>query len=142
MSVIALDAAGVKRAVAARRGKVVVLNFWATWCPPCVAEFPDLVRVYNRHRGRGLDLVTVSFDEPEDLRSKVVPFLQRHRLVTGTCIQKGGPQQFVERFDPRWEGAVPRTYVYARSGKVAVVLEGEQSAADLEKAVVPLLAKR
>lgn len=138
----ALDAAGLKRAVAARRGRVVLLNFWATWCPPCVKEFPDLVRVYNKHKSRGLDLITVSFDEPEDLRSKVVPFLQRHRLVSGTYIQKGGPQQFVERFDPRWEGAVPRTYVYDRRGKLVRVLEGELSAADMEKAVAPLLAQR
>ena len=141
-SVTAVDAAGLKRAVAARRGKVVVLNFWATWCIPCVEEFPDLVRVVNKHRGKGLDLVTVSFDEPEDLKTKVVPFLQKQKVASGAYIQKGGPQQFVERFDPKWEGAVPRTYIYDRSGKVVKVLEGGQSAAAFEKALAPYLAKR
>lgn len=140
--VTAVDAAGLKRVVAARKGRVVVMNFWATWCVPCVEEFPDLVRVVNKHRAKGLDLVTVSFDEPEDLKTKVVPFLQKQKIASGAYIQKGGPQQFVERFDPKWEGAVPRTYIYDRSGKVVKVLEGSQSAEAFEKAIAPVLAKR
>src|SRR5689334_22084768 len=73
-AVTPVDAAGLKRAVAARKGKVVLVNFWATWCIPCVEEFPDLVRLHNKYKAQGLDFVPVSVDMARDVAPKVQPF--------------------------------------------------------------------
>ena len=137
-----VDAAGLKQAVKARKGKVVMVNFWATWCIPCVKEFPDLVRVYKKHRARGLDLVTVSFDEVKDTKPKVAPFLTKQKHTSGAYILKSSPDEFAERFDAKWQGEIPRTYIYGRDGRLVKVLVGEQSAAALEKTLAPLLARK
>jgi thiol-disulfide isomerase/thioredoxin len=141
-TVTPVDAAGLKRAVAARKGKVVVVNFWATWCVPCVKEFPELVRLHNKHKGNGLDLLTVSMDTAQDVRPKVVPFLAKQGVTSGAFVQKGNADAFIQALDPNWQGEVPRTYIYGRNGKLVRVLSGEQSLAAFEAAVKPVLAKR
>ena len=141
-TVTPVDAAGLKRAVAAKKGKVVVVNFWATWCVPCVQEFPDLVRLRDKYRKRGMELVTVSHDQARVVNSQVVPFLAKHRVTSGAYLQKGDAEAFMKGVDPTWKGAIPRTLIYGRDGKLMKRLEGKQSLAVFEKAVTPLLAKR
>src|SRR5262245_19221769 len=53
----AVDGKALKKAVAAHKGEVVVLNLWATWCGPCVEEFPDLVKLYDQYKGKGLVVI-------------------------------------------------------------------------------------
>ena len=60
----AVDDAGYPRLVAAHKGKIVLVDFWATWCAPCRAEMPQLAKLDQKLRGRGFELVTVLFDEP------------------------------------------------------------------------------
>lgn len=144
-----IDAAGLKKQVAARKGKVVVVNFWATWCVPCVEEFPDLVKLYNVNKAKGMDLVTVSFDEKADVPKKVLPFLTKNKLSSGTFVNKTGSDldegylKYLEPKLPEDEAvAIPRTYIFDRNGKLAKVLVGGQSYASFAKAVQPLLAKK
>ncbi len=59
-----VDDAGYTKLVAAHRGKVVMMDFWATWCKPCRAEMPELVKLSQKLRARGFELITVSADEP------------------------------------------------------------------------------
>jgi thiol-disulfide isomerase/thioredoxin len=137
-----VDAAALKRAVAARKGKVVVVNYWATWCAPCVKEFPALVRVRDKYKAQGLDLMTVSVDTPGDVAPKVAPFLAKHRASGGAYVVKGKTDTFIQAMDRDWQGDVPRTYIYGRNGKLAKVLTGEQSEAAFAAAVRPLLAAK
>src|SRR5687767_5345616 len=62
------DLDGVPQALAQWRGKVVVVNFWATWCAPCREEIPLLVKLQARHRDRGLQLVGIAIDRPDKVR--------------------------------------------------------------------------
>lgn len=61
------DLSGQKRSLADYKGKVVLLNFWATWCPPCLAELPALNRVAKKYKDKGLRVVTISCDSPDEL---------------------------------------------------------------------------
>lgn len=144
-----IDASGLKKQIAARKGKVVVVNFWATWCAPCVEEFPALVKLYNVNKAKGLDFVTVSFDEKSDARGKVIPFLTKNKLTSGTFINKTGGElddNYLKLLEPKLPGdapvAIPRTYIFDRKGKLVKVLTGAQSYATFSKTVAPLLARK
>ncbi len=92
------------------RGKVVVLNFWATWCPPCVEEMPSLVQMQSRLRDRGVTVLAVSVDVDENAYKK---FLQDHGvdlLAVRDANQKSNALYGTFKF--------PETYVIDRDGKV------------------------
>jgi len=135
-----LDAKGLADAVARDHGKVVVVNFWATWCVPCREEFPDLIRLEKTYRDRGVAVLGVSIDFAKDL-SKVEKFLAANRPEFPNYIKRAGgdDQDFIDSVDPKWGGELPFTVVYARDGKKARVLSGKQSYASFEKAVTELL---
>jgi len=139
-AVKSVDGAGVKKALAALKGKVVVVNLWATWCGPCVAEFPDMVKLHNTYKARGLEVLAVSVDEPED-RAKVVGFMQKQKAGFPAYIRaKGGVEKFVGALDGNWSGAVPVTYFYDRAGKrVGKPHTGLMTYKEFEAAVTPLL---
>jgi len=135
-----VDTKGLAAAIAAQQGKVVIVNFWATWCVPCREEFPDLVRLEKAYRERGVSVVGVSIDLPKDM-PKVEKFLAASAPDFPNYIKRtgGDDQEFIESVDPRWGGELPFTVVYGRDGKKAEALSGKQSYASFEKAVAKLL---
>ena len=62
------------------KGQVLVLNFWATLCGPCVAEFPELVAIDAKYRDKGVKFVGITSDDPEDVKPKVIPFIKKHQV--------------------------------------------------------------
>jgi thiol-disulfide isomerase/thioredoxin len=136
-----VTAAALKKQIAARRGKVVLVNFWATWCEGCRKEFPDLVRLQKNYAKRGVSVLYVSGDETKDRNSKVVPFLRGQGVSSPSYIIHGDVFTFIPAFDPKLKTAfgLPRTYVYDRSGKLVKVAFPEKSYAEFEKIIKPLL---
>ena len=135
-----VDAKGLAAAVVAQRGKVVVVNFWATWCVPCREEFPDLVRLEKAYRARGVSVLGVSIDLPKDM-PRIEKFLAASAPDFPNYVKRAGgdDQDFIESVDPKWGGELPFTVVYGPDGKKAEVLSGKQSYASFEKAVVSRL---
>jgi thiol-disulfide isomerase/thioredoxin len=131
-----VDGPGLKKAVAALKGKVVLVNLWATWCDACVEEFPDLVKLANAYRPKGLVVLAVSLDEPSD-RGKVSSFMAQQQAGFPTYLRsKGDIDAFIDPLDKDWVGAAPTTYVYGRNGKPAgKPLVGLQSYAQFEAAI-------
>lgn len=134
-----VDAKGLAAAVAKDRGKVVVVNFWATWCVPCREEFPDLVKLEKAYRSRGVAVLGVSIDLSKDL-PKVEKFLAANKPDFPNYIKRAGgdDQDFIDAVDPKWGGELPFTVVYGKDGKKARSLSGKQSYAQFEKAVKEL----
>jgi len=124
----------VEGVVAQHRGKVVVLNFWATWCGPCREEFPDLVKLYNENKDR-LVLVSVSMDEPED-KAQVVAYLKQQKAEFPAYLRAFKDfQKFVNAVDPEWGGGIPATVIFDRTGKRIYGHEGKMTYAELKKIV-------
>jgi thiol-disulfide isomerase/thioredoxin len=142
-----IDASGLKKQIAARKGKVVVVNFWATWCGPCVEEFPYLVKLQKAYKAKGFELVTISCDEKRDA-AKVSTFIGKSGQTGGAYHATKGAEigdflKFLEpKLDPDASIGIPRTYVYDRSGKQVKMFEGGQSYEAFNKAVAPLVAKK
>jgi outer membrane lipoprotein-sorting protein/peroxiredoxin len=118
------------------KGKVVLIDFWATWCNPCVAEVPNVVGVYNRYKGQGFDIVGVSLDEAGD-KAKLTSFTQDHKMPWRQIYDgKGWQSALATAYGVQ---AIPFTLLIGRDGKIAAVApRGEQ----LEPAVKAALAKK
>jgi thiol-disulfide isomerase/thioredoxin len=137
---IAVDSTTLRQKLAALRGKVVVLNMWATWCGPCVHEFPDIVKLDRAYRGRGVTVIGLSMDDPQTARQRVPPFLAQQRATFPIYILKpGSAEATVQVVDRYWSGAIPMTYVFDRSGRLQARFTGARTYEAFEGAIKPLL---
>ncbi len=128
-----VDAAGVARAVAAAKGRPVVLTLWATWCAPCVEEFPRLVTMARERRD--VAFLSVSIDEVED-RAAVEAFVVLQSPPFPVYLKAAGPDDaFIDGVDRDWRGVVPATLVYDKDGRRVALLQGEHDRAAIEKAL-------
>jgi thiol-disulfide isomerase/thioredoxin len=135
-----VDASDVKEIVASHEGEVVLLNFWATWCPPCVREFPELVEVEKEYRGRGVAVISVSIDFPEKLEKELLPFLEEHQPDFEVYLKKDGDVTvFTRTIDPEWKGTLPATFFYDRQGRSSVKRYSEMTRPEMERILNALL---
>ncbi len=130
-----LDEMTLKRLVANRHGKALLINVWATWCGPCVEEFPDLVRLADEMKNENIDFVGVSGDDFDDELSKVIPFISREKALFKFYIAKlEGEDKFIEAFDRKWGGGIPATFIYDSHGQKRGFLLGKQTYQSLRAA--------
>jgi thiol-disulfide isomerase/thioredoxin len=119
--------------VDSHKGKVLLINFWATWCKPCVKEFPELVKLYNDYKDKGFELVFISADVPDEVDSKVLPFLKKQNVdFISYYIKFDKPEELINYIDKNWEGAIPSTYVYDKEGKLTADILGSRSYEEFE----------
>jgi thiol-disulfide isomerase/thioredoxin len=131
-----LSAADLRTELDARRGKVVVLNMWATWCGPCVEEFPLLVEFARSVATEEVAVMAISADFPEDLEAKVVPFVRAHDPPFPVFLQSDHEDVFTPAVDPQWRGRFPHTVVYDREGKIVARVGNFRSTEELREAVL------
>jgi thiol-disulfide isomerase/thioredoxin len=109
-------------------GKPILLNFWATWCEPCVEEFPDLVKIDELYRGK-IDFYTISMDELSEINSDVPKFLGKmNAKMPAYLLSTPDESEAVSRVSKNWQGGLPFTVlfdangieVYSRSGIIKI----------------------
>ena len=122
---------GKTESLADFQDKVVLVNNWATWCPPCKAEMPTLVAFYNEHAKDGLMIVAIEAGEPKDLVQK---FAEQYQMPFSVWIDPDG-----KSLDAFKNGSLPNSYVIDRTGTVRLMWTGEINRENLEKYVTPLL---
>jgi len=128
------------RVVAAKTGRVVLVNFWATWCDPCREEMPALVSAAKRFSSKDLAVALVSTDSLKKT-ADVQKFLAAGKIPF-VCWQakSSDPQRFIDAVDKSWNGAVPYTLVYDRHGELVARLAGPQTEKSFGEAVRRALA--
>jgi thiol-disulfide isomerase/thioredoxin len=141
LTVRPVTASALKQAIQHYRGHVVLVNFWATWCLPCMKEFGDLVQVSNADKSKGVVVLAVSADQPKDVSSRVIPFLKAHHAMFSQYIIHGDLDTFVNGFAPKWQADFPQTFIFDKNGKLAKEMTGQQSVQTWQKAISPLLGR-
>jgi thiol-disulfide isomerase/thioredoxin len=112
-----VDEAGYAKLLAASKGKVILVNFWATYCVPCRKEMPQLVALESKLRARGFQFVTISADEPEQQGAAGL-FLDRIKVPSPAYIRKAkDDDKFTALVDQKWDGALPALFLYDRQGR-------------------------
>jgi len=124
--------------LASLRGKVVLLDFWATWCMPCVEALPKMKALYAKYHGKGLEIIGVSLDDSKD---KLVEFVKARKVAWPQCFDgKGGASPLAAKFEV---SVVPTLILLDRTGRIAHRVEGlsDKEFQVLEQHVRTLLAK-
>jgi thiol-disulfide isomerase/thioredoxin len=130
-----VDTDGYAKLIAAHRGKVLLVDFWATWCEPCREELPKLVALSRQLDPRKFTLVTISADEPEQ-ESTVTAFLDREHAPAARYIKRTEDDQtFIDSVDKNWSGALPALFLYDTGGKLTASFIGDADPAEVESAV-------
>ncbi|MEJ7619125.1 MAG: TlpA disulfide reductase family protein [Pyrinomonadaceae bacterium] len=102
----------MKKLVEGRGNRPLLINFWATWCEPCRAEFPDLIQIDDDYRARNLDLIIFSLDDMAELKTGVPQFLAEMKAsqLPAYLLDVSDPGDAVSAVDPEWNGALPATF--------------------------------
>ncbi|GAA4417758.1 hypothetical protein GCM10023187_50550 [Nibrella viscosa] len=131
-----LNEAAARKLLKNDTDKLRVVNVWATWCGPCVVEFPDLVDTYRMYRGRDFEFVSITTDKPE-AREKALKFLKSKQASNPNYILDGVDiYTFIEIVDPKWQGALPYTLVIEPGGKVVYRKQGPVDLREFRRAIV------
>lgn len=139
-AIIPVDEAQVRALVSESSGKVILLNVWATWCAPCIEEFPDLLKLRSAYVTSGLEVKFLSIDHPrKDIRA-VQTFLRKMHVDFPTYIKTAtNDESFINALHPDWSGAVPATFVYDRTGRLVQTRIDSQTYEELVALIKPLL---
>ena len=125
---VALDPAGLDRLKELRKngtGKVLLVDFWATWCGPCTAEFPEFQKMYRMYRKRAFDLVTVSVNFPDESKGVMKVLNEQHASTRNLIFATNETYDQMAAFDPQWDAGVPYTMLIGIDGKVIYQQQGE-----------------
>ena len=130
------DAEALKALRKNESGKFRLVNFWATWCAPCVAEFGELVTINRMYRHRDFELVTVSVNRPDEEKS-VLEFLKKKQASGRNLIFASAEREkLIDAFEPEWQGVVPYTLLIGPGGKVIYRETGSIDALAVKRAIV------
>ena len=90
-----------------------VINFWATWCKPCVKELPYFDKLYDEYQDEKVRIILVSLDFPKQIESKLIPYIMKNNLKPEVMLlTDGNANAWLGRVDKQWDGAIPITLIY------------------------------
>jgi peroxiredoxin len=141
VTVTPIDPAGLAAIAKNDSTKLRLINAWATWCGPCVVEFPELVNINRTYRGRAFEVVTVSGD-PAPLRADVLKFLKDKQASTRNYVADSEDHDaFINALDPEWQGELPHTVLVAPGGRIIYRTRGAFDPLALRKAIIGYIGR-
>jgi thiol-disulfide isomerase/thioredoxin len=121
----------------------LLVNYWATWCDPCRDEFPDLVKIDQDFRARGLDFIAITLDDLADIKTAVPKFLQQmNAQMPVYLLNVPDPEPAINLVDREWGGALPATFLYNNHGEVVYKHFGRVKPDELRAAIEKLVGTK
>ncbi len=115
-----------------------VINFWATWCAPCVKEIPHFEKIYDTYKDQKVKVVFVSLDHPGQIESRVLPFMERLDMQARVLLlDDPNSNRWIPKVSDKWTGSIPATVIYNRDFRA--FYEREFNYEELEEIILPLL---
>lgn len=100
-------------------GKTYVINFWATWCAPCVKELPAFEKLNKEYADKKVEVILVSLDFPKQVDKRLIPFINKHNLQSKVVLLNDKNEDFwIKAIDSTWSGAIPATLIYNAKGRM------------------------
>ncbi len=119
-------------------GTVYVVNFWATWCAPCVREIPAFEKLYATYKDQNVHVLLVSLDFPNHLESRVIPFVESHNVQSEVLLlDEPNANRWIPLVSDEWTGAIPATVIY--NSEFRQFYQREFTFEELEEIILPLL---
>jgi peroxiredoxin len=138
-----IDVAGIKNLLKNDSGKLRLINIWATWCGPCITEFPEFITMNRMYRKRDFEFISISADDPAK-KEKALQFLKKQQASNANYIFSiDDKYQLIEAVDPNWQGALPYTILVEPGGKIVYARQGIIDPLQMKKTIIehPLLGR-
>lgn len=111
--VVTVDYSGLEPMLNKKDNKTYVVNFWATWCLPCVKELPYFEKINREYKDKNVEVILVSLDFPEKKESRLIPYINKKKLRSKVVLLDDPNEQvWIAKVDENWEGAIPVTIIY------------------------------
>jgi thiol-disulfide isomerase/thioredoxin len=94
-----------------------IVNFWATWCKPCVQEIPDFEKINAEYKNQKVKVILVTLDFKEELKKRVVPFIKKNKYTTEVILLDEVDGSFIDKVSKDWSGAIPATLLIKNNKK-------------------------
>lgn len=131
-----IDEPALKELLLNKSDKLRLINVWATWCGPCVAEFDDFITINRMYRGRDFEFISISADNPTN-KEKVLKFLTKQQASNKNYLfSVDDKYKLIEIIDPKWEGALPYTILVEPGGKIVYAKQGPIDPTKMKKTIV------
>ncbi len=128
----------LEKLISSNDSSMLVINFWATYCKPCVTEIPNLIRVCNSKKN--VKLILVSLDDKSMFPKKLNRFVQKHHFKTNLVwLNETDANYFCPKIDPSWNGTIPATLFLDKKNGKRLFVESEMSGSEIEEMLVRLL---
>lgn len=125
-----------------RNGKALFLNFWATWCPPCVEEYPEIVKLAGEYKNNNIEFIGVSIDYPDEVESKIEPFLKKQNVNFKNYVNGfSKDEELINLISSKWSGAIPLTLIYNQNGKMEAYMFGGRNYGEFKEKIDEVLNK-
>ena len=101
-----------------KNGKTYVINFWATWCAPCVKELPAFEKINKEYSNKNVEVLLVSLDFPKQVKKRLIPFINQKKLRSKVVLLDDVNEDvWIKAIDSSWSGALPATIIYSEKGR-------------------------
>lgn len=126
----------LERILSNNEDRLHVVNFWATWCAPCVKEFPLFEKVSSSGNYKKVTFLMISLDFPGQIEKQLIPFLKKNKTTLPVALMMDVDyDSWIDKVDPSWHGDIPATLVFNNARKIRQFHSGELDEAGLRKII-------
>lgn len=141
-SIPAYKAEDISKRINAHPDTFYIVNFWATWCGPCVKEMPEFVELNNKYKGKPVKILLVSLDFPDAYPTKIEKFAKKKKLdMEMIWLNETNANEFIPKIENRWQGSIPATILRYKKKNYSNFFEGTIKAKQLSLLVDKQLAR-